>query len=176
MADEKRLTNELTLVGKLISISDIVERGKNATEIITVRIEQPGKFTNVIDIEFFNDKIDDVLDVEDMIGMNMRIRASVNGRIWKKDEFSKEMLFLSVIGWSIKLDETEVKTKDKSKRAARKKKTDSALPGDAEPGLNEALDSEMPGGDPTDTTAAPTKRRKKQDPDFVVKGEDDTPF
>lgn len=174
MADEKRLTNEVTLVGKIVHISDIVERGEKGTEIITVRIEQPGKYKNVVEVEFLNDRIDEVLEIEESqdtleaLG-NVRVRASVNGRVWKKDESSPEKVFMSLMGWSIKFDSTPVATKDR--RAKRK----GAAHSEAEPA------GEMPGGDtmPGDAPEGGGGKRTRSRKDTRAEDEkpgEDAPF
>lgn len=178
MPHEKRLLNELTVVGDLVSISDIIERGKS--EIITVRIKQPGQYENNLDIEFFNDRIDEVLEYEDFIGSRMRIRASVNGRLWRPkvegtdvpDTTKEERLFLGITGWSIKLDEEPVKTKEGSKRAARKKaSSDDGMPGESMPG-EEAGSTEPEDGAPKKRT-----RSKKADAPAVEEAPtDNMPF
>lgn len=192
MADkEKRLTNELTIVGFIESISEIVERGDKGTEIITVRIKQPGKYENTFDIEFMNDKIDEVLELEDEnnpghpydINLRVRIRASVGGRLWQPtkvaigdvkvpDPDRKPILFLSIMGWSIKLDDEPIATKDR--RGARR---------DARHGTSEQAEGKenaMPGDEmPTPEGDKSDKRKAKKaptDPDAAIGEKDDLPY
>lgn len=174
---EKRMTNEVTLVGILVSISDIVDRGTKGTEVITVRIKQPGQFENNFDIEFINDKIDEVLEYDDQLGARVRIRASLNGRIWqptvelmgekKPDPERKPILFLSITGWSIKLDDEPVSTKD---RRAKRKHSASSEDHEEPP---------MPGDDEMPTPEedkSPKRKSKKSDAGKSPVNEDGMPF
>lgn len=170
MAERKK--NEVTIEGRLIWMSDILERGNS--EIIQVRIEnQTGKYENIVQVDFFNDKIDDILLFEEEIGKaEVRVRASVNGRLWKKNEEDDEKYFESLIGWSMKY----ASTPETSERRRRRKHSD-----DSEETKSED-ETSMPGEEkveqaeevPEEKTSKRRAKRNEQAEDAKI--EEDLPF
>ena len=177
MAERKR--NEVTVEGTLIWMSDILERGNS--EIIKIRLlNQTGKYENIVEVEFYNDRIDDVLLFEDEIGKaELRVRASVNGRIWEPPDGGDERYFQSLMGWSLKF----ASTPESSERRRRRKKEEGSeeSPEDSK----EETKEEMPGeneeeiGEPEPKSKPKSKRRTKKD-DLKKGGEtvdeEDMPF
>ena len=163
---ESRPQNELTIVGRLVKMSDVFKRKGGTAEIITIRLEQDGKYPNSVEIDFFNDRIDDVLLFEDTMGVEVRVRGSVNGRVWKKDEESEEKVFMSIIGWSIKLasmPETGTTRRKKSQIV----ESEDNIPGEKEEDLPTG---ELPGEE------KPKGRKTKSQEIKETEKEDDVPF
>jgi len=172
----KRLTNEVTIVGNLIYIAEeIEERGKS--EVIRARVEQPGTYPNLFEVEFLNDRIDDVLEFEDQMPCPVRIRGSLNGRQWIRESDQREFLFLSLIGWSIKPADAPEATKPMSEKRKKRSKAsmfeddDAPMPGDDEQS-----------GDPEDSLPGEEKeqsekrkaRKPKSDPEAATN--EDVPY
>lgn len=169
---KKRMTNEVTLVGNLIWIAEKIEqRGK--AEILRARIEQPGQYPNIFEIEFLNNRIDDLLEFEDHIGAEVRVRASLNGREWEKKETGAKYLFLTITGWSIKPSDAPESTRSKSEKRLRKEK-ESGISDDEMPGDSAAEEAtETPDAEKSEKRKA---RQPKPEPGAEIKDDDDLPY
>ena len=118
---KRRTENTVKIVGKVLKISDLQEVGEKKTLMVDVWVEESEddlKYPNAFAIQFFKGSAYDI-SREVKIGDEVRIRATVGGRIYKREKDDEEFLFNKLTGWSCKPADAPELTPSESKSSEK---------------------------------------------------------